>query len=372
MDDHRGSKFSSRVGSLIASKFRAPGLPAADATTTITTTTSLSHGDGNEYVDCRAYYPLDAWSDTRKYEISPKNPLGTSCLVVNGRKPYFDQEENKTATNSGMFNVTNGCSCNFEQVPGNDFAGALLRAGFASNRSIESMSYMSKYYMCWYPNTTRGIKEVIDASNNLYLNRSKLYPFPNPVPRYLGWTECSASPNVEEVRMADAIVIEPPSGFLTSGRQIQTQKRGNDNGDKSPSFSVPWKKLSLPIKNAATAIGYNTRCWNSPHCHMAPPEHASSKELEAVATLRKWNDDSAKKMEVFLNILRSNMQRSVIHYRGLPVIVLQEANGDDNFWKEFVSREFFFGDGSCVARVNGDDEARFYGSKSKVCRGYKD
>mmetsp|Transcript_42890 Transcript_42890/g.43458 ORF Transcript_42890/g.43458 Transcript_42890/m.43458 type:complete len:179 (-) Transcript_42890:112-648(-) len=69
MDDHRGSKFSSRVGSLIASKFRAPGLPAADA-----------HGDGNEYVDCRAYYPLDAWSDTRKYEISPKNPLGTSCL----------------------------------------------------------------------------------------------------------------------------------------------------------------------------------------------------------------------------------------------------------------------------------------------------
>ena len=176
--------------------------------------------------------------------------------------------------------------------------------------------------------------------------------------------------------MVDAIVIEPPSGFLASGRQIQIQ-RGNDNGDKSPSFSIPWKKLSLSVKNAATAIGYNTRCWNNPRCHVGLSENGSSKELEAVATLRKWNDDLAetKKMEVFLKILRSNLQESVIHYRdfrvGLPVIVLQEANGDGNVWKEFASREFFFGDGSCVARVNGDKEARFYGSKSKVCRGFK-
>eukprot|EP00957_Ditylum_brightwellii_P169050 12867312-Ditylum_brightwellii.AAC.1 len=64
---------------------------------------------------------------------------------------------------------------------------------------------------CWYPGSREGIHHLIDASNAIYQNRKTLRQelgigFGGTIQEYPGWTECSASPNIQEPSMIDALV----------------------------------------------------------------------------------------------------------------------------------------------------------------------
>jgi len=127
----------------------------------------------------------------------------------------------------------------------------------------------------------------------------------------MGWTECSASLNIQETNMIDALVISLPL----------SQKRANyDNG------------------------------------HF---------------------EDLDTKMTGRLKIILNRFA-----HLNLPVLLLQERQGIDSkdcyqFWegmnceegfsKNFMAKELEFEDGSCLARVAGDEDVRFYQAGSSNC-----
>ena len=107
------------------------------------------------------------------------------------------------------------CSCNYDQVPGAELASYLIPHNI-TNIPPNGYGKINNDF-CWYPGTPQGIRELIAASNSLYLNREKLF-LHNA--RYQGWTECSASPNLQDENMIDALVIELPL--------LKKSKTGND------------------------------------------------------------------------------------------------------------------------------------------------
>ena len=66
-------------------------------------------------VDCRAYYPTDSWSVLRHHSLF-HNELGTSCTRF--QKAGSMCVRNGTAC---LYNVTNNCSCNYDDIPGRDY-----------------------------------------------------------------------------------------------------------------------------------------------------------------------------------------------------------------------------------------------------------
>ena len=199
------------------------------------------------------------------------------------------------------------CSCNYDQVPGAELASYLIRHNITNKPPNRYGKINSNF--CWYPGTPQGIKELIAASNSLYLNRGKLF-LHNA--RYEGWTECSASPNLQDENMIDALVIELP-----------------------------------PLKKSKTGNDYSN-----------------------IADLK---DDTVRQ-------LNENLE-GYAHLK-LPVLMLREKRGmgeeecsllwegkacDEGYSKEFVSVEFLFGDGSCLAKARGDTEVRFHKSNSGHC-----
>lgn len=270
-----------RIFYLIGSKFEPEAPP------------TVSYHDDQKVVDCRAYYPYDAGSGDRNHHIKD-NPLGTSC------------SKSQNMELQDLYNTTNGCSCNYNLLPGKKFAEYF----------IKNPSLIFHRSLCWYPGSDEGIRNLIDASNSLFHNRRRLFGRKSVPPgKYWGWTECSGSPNIQEPSMIDALIISLP---LTSKRS---------NFDNS------------------------------------------------------YFEDLDEKMTEKLKMILNRF----VHLN-LPVLLLQEKKGDDSkdchllwgglnckesFSKRFMSKELEFEDGSCLARVTGDEEVRFYPTGSSNCTVYK-
>jgi len=62
---------------------------------------------------------------------------------------------------------------------------------------------------CWYPPTQNGIKDLIAASNSLWIERRRWCS--RSVGWCQGWTECTATINIMDKQTADAIVLRKPS-----------------------------------------------------------------------------------------------------------------------------------------------------------------
>jgi len=143
-----------------------------------------------------------------------------------------------------------------------------------------------------------------------------LWSHNNDTVQYSGWTECSASPNAEDKNMIDAIIIELP---------LSEQRDGKNNSD--------------------------------------------------LEDLEDLEDD-------MLLDLKETLQGFA--HLNFPVLLLKQTRGmkerecallwegkacDEGYSKEFVSVEFIFNDGSCLAKAKGEDEVRFHDSNSGYCRG---
>lgn len=238
-----------RVSYLIGSKFE-PEAP-------------MPSGDAPKVVDCRAYYPNDAQSLYRNYHIKD-NPIGTSCLKIQKRfqNRFHD-----------LYNVTNGCSCNYDSVPGKQLAKYFIDV-FRKLHQVQGLQ-------CWYPGSAEGIRNLIHASNSLFHNRVML----NAYQSYWGWTECSGSPNIQEPSMIDALVIHLP----------YSEKRANhDNSyfedlDKKMTEKVRtilnrFAHLNLPVLLLQQKLGIDSEdcdlLWEGLTCEESYSKYFLSKELE--------------------------------------------------------------------------------------------
>jgi len=186
------------------------------------------------------------------------------------------------------------CSCNYDSVPGKQLAKYFI------DRKLKIGSSQ-----CWYPGSAEGIRNLIHASNSLFHNRIKsLQP-------YWGWTECSGSPNIQELSMIDALVIHLPHS---------EERENHDNNyiedlDKKMAQKLKiilnrFVHLNLPVLLLQEKLGIDAE-----DCHLL--------------------------------------------WEGL--------NCEESYSKYFLSKELEFEDGSCLARAAGDDEIRFYQAGSYNC-----
>jgi hypothetical protein len=167
--------------------------------------------------------------------------------------------------------------------------------------------------LCWNPGTPRGIRELIAASNSLYLKREQMFLWShnNDTVQYSGWTECSASPNAEKNNMIDAIVIELP---------LSEQRGGKHNSNMEDLEN----DMLLDLKE--TLQGF---------AHLNFPV-------------------------LLLKQTRGMKEREC-------ALVWEGKVCDEGYSKEFVSVEIIFNDGSCLAKAKGEDEVRFHDSNSGYC-----
>eukprot|EP00578_Thalassiosira_sp_NH16_P014686 CAMPEP_0181124868 /NCGR_PEP_ID=MMETSP1071-20121207/26728_1 /TAXON_ID=35127 /ORGANISM="Thalassiosira sp., Strain NH16" /LENGTH=471 /DNA_ID=CAMNT_0023210237 /DNA_START=93 /DNA_END=1509 /DNA_ORIENTATION=- len=253
-------------------------------------------GANAKVVDCRAYYPSDAYSASGRKDTSLSNPLGSSCS--------YNQADVYINDTVPMYNVANGCSCNYRAAPGRHFARYIMQAQRSNGQEFKWNDVL-----CWYPGTDAGIRELIAASNSLYLDRARIPPRGRMRPYYQGWTECSASPSIEDANMMDAVVISLPhtdkpnrKSTMLSIEELENHKL-QDLQQKLEHF----ESLNLPVLFLEEKEG------------MGEEECASF-----------WEG--------------------------------QRCN--EGYRKEFVSRTKVFQDGSCLAKAKGDDEVRFYSANS--------
>jgi hypothetical protein len=204
-----------------------------------------------------------------------------------------------------------GCACNYEDAPGRDHAKYVI-----DNQQKE----LGRNQMnCWYPDTNAGINELVAASNSLYLNRMMLAPRPRVerftrgngmknITYYQGWTECSASPDVQDSKMIDAVIIELPLVYGTNEMMPSIEDLDED------------KLLDLKTK------------------------------LENFEDLR-------------LPVLVLEQKKGMIDEDECASLWEGRLCGD-GYRKEFVPHTFTFKDGSCLIIAPEDEEVRFYSANS--------
>lgn len=250
-------------------------------------------------VDCRAYYPCDAHSNLINRTIL-NNPLGTSC---------HRNQPNLTVDEKAFYNVSNSCSCNIDTFDGSDYG----RLFIYNHIRKQNICHVGKF-VCWYPGTTRGIQNMIAASNSLYYHRKKIIKHSVTPLDYCGWTECSASPNMQDRDMIDALVIELP---------LSAKREGNDNSH--------FEDLDNPsLMNLQTSLMEHAH-------HQFPVLLLKEKRvMNKTECLELWGGEGC----------------------------------EDGYRKEFISPpDIVFSDGSCLSKVNGDEEVRYYLNNSGLCAG---
>jgi hypothetical protein len=204
-----------------------------------------------------------------------------------------------------------GCACNYEDAPGRDHAKYVI-----DNQQKE----LGRNQMnCWYPDTNAGINELVAASNSLYLNRMMLAPRPRVeqftrgngmknITYYQGWTECSASPDVQDSKMIDAVIIELPLVYGTNEMMPSIEDLDED------------KLLDLKTK------------------------------------LENFED-------LHLPVLVLEQKKGMIDEDECASLWEGRLCGD-GYRKEFVPHTFTFKDGSCLIIAPEDEEVRFYSANS--------
>jgi len=143
----------------------------------------------NASVDCITYYPSDAGSVTRGVLEDP--PV---CI---------EQRTVPVCVNDTCL-ATNRSACGECQVPGN-MTGWML-GEYKPNRTRGKLIYQTFMHVCWY----QDLKELVAASNSMWAERKSWFRFGksnDAAMRYQGWTECTATLNIRDRAMADAIVI---------------------------------------------------------------------------------------------------------------------------------------------------------------------
>lgn len=282
----------------------------------------MSHWDS--IVNVSVCYPGDAGSLTRlNFETNEKSVLltdhGGGC-----KQKQMDDSAYRSCLGGGDNNNNNDntsftsclmdthCRCNNASlVP--DF-GAHFSYSVRTNLPAHKRPRSMTFHSCWYETDNTGMKEMIAASNSLWLHRSdwnKEYSSKF----YNGWNECPATSNLNAKDAVDAIVIQVP-----------------------------------------------------------PPKPSDTRSSSPCSP----NLNHARQLEHVLHHLKLLHRRygyvPVLFLGQTPGMPTQDAcdkywNGTDcqnGYGKYFFSQTFDFADGSCIARPPGCDDA-FYFSNAADC-----
>jgi hypothetical protein len=158
-------------------------------------------------VDAVSLYAIDAGSIFRG-----------SLTNVNGTGGCLSDRRHICINNTCLMNPsdTRQCNCDYKSVPGTKF-GEYFAQYVADQQQGKLIVYRRQLYACAFPGNERGVKEMVDASNSLWLAR-KQWLDGNPNRPYPGWTEAIATANVASVEKPDAIIAItiPPTEYLNA------------------------------------------------------------------------------------------------------------------------------------------------------------
>jgi len=175
------------------------------------------HSSGEDVVETRACYPLDAGSNKRRKMLTTKN--GGGC------HPGGPRQHGICINSTCLATYSDDCACNHKDVPGHAvgafFADWLQTT--ANNIGGDKKIGFPSRYSCWYDSD--HFSELVGASNSLWKERKRWTHRHDS--QYPGWNECAVTMNMKNDATNDAIVVQLPiqlkqdSSLCDYGTQIQ-------------------------------------------------------------------------------------------------------------------------------------------------------
>lgn len=148
-----------------------------------------AQGTRGGVVDCENYYPTDAGTILRGVL---EQPGATFCR--SGRLT-------PSCVNGQCLTAESDSACGQCLIPGAKFGDHMGRWSESNNEKIGGLTYRS----CWYDKSREGLKEMIAASNSLWVERHRWHDRERFT--YDGWAECPVTKNIQQNEMVDAIAI---------------------------------------------------------------------------------------------------------------------------------------------------------------------
>jgi hypothetical protein len=141
----------------------------------------------NGSVDCQVYYPTDAGTVTRGALEAPNSTL---CRPENSGPCCVN----------GTCLASRDSACGECQLPGSMFGDHITSFFEEKAKKVSGLSFVS----CWYPKSRQGLENVVAASNSIWRSKNRWFD-----PRYdfQGFTECTATTNIRNIDMIDAVLI---------------------------------------------------------------------------------------------------------------------------------------------------------------------